>query len=67
VHFDRPLFSAAYDRHHQDVLGYFRGREGDLLVLNICAGEGWERLSPFLGREVPQDPFPWENRRPGAR
>jgi hypothetical protein len=67
VHFDRGRFSEAYDRHHRDVHDYFRERPDDLLVLNICAGEGWERLCPFLGHDVPGVPFPWVNRRPGPR
>jgi hypothetical protein len=49
------------------VHDYFRERPDDLLVLNICAGEGWERLCPFLGQDVPGIPFPWANRRPGPR
>lgn len=33
-----------------------------LLVMDIAAGDGWEKLCPFLGREVPDAPFPWRNR-----
>lgn len=62
-YFDRDAYSAAYDRHHHDVQTYFRDREDDLLVLDICSGEGWDLLCPFLGREVPAEPFPWQNKR----
>jgi len=34
-----------------------------LLVMDICAGDGWEKLCPFLGREIPDQPFPRLNRR----
>ena len=32
----------------------------NLLVYN--AGEGWERLCEFLGKEVPDKEFPYENK-----
>lgn len=51
-----------YIVHHRNVAGYFRERQDDLLVLNICAGEGWERLCPFLGVDIPNEPFPWKNK-----
>jgi hypothetical protein len=41
---------------------HFRGRPGDLLVIDIPAGEGWDRLCPFLGVAAPPDAFPHENR-----
>jgi hypothetical protein len=50
------------------VAAHFAGRPEDLLTLDLCAGEGWERLAPFLGWErVPERPFPWENRSPDPR
>jgi hypothetical protein len=41
---------------------HFAGRPGDLLVIDIPAGEGWDRLCPFLGVPAPDRPFPWQNR-----
>lgn len=64
VHFDRRRFSDAYDRHHDDVLAYFHARERDLLILDVCAGEGFERLCPFLGLQTLTEPFPWEHKDP---
>jgi hypothetical protein len=58
------IFSAAYDRHTAEVLDYFRERPHDLLILDICGGEGWSKLAPFLGVPIPQIPFPWKNRTP---
>lgn len=29
-----------------------------LLVLDIAAGEGWEKLCPFVGKPIPNTPFP---------
>jgi hypothetical protein len=63
VEFDRAKFTAAYERHHRDVRRYFARRPDDLLELDIIGGEGWERLCPFLGLEIPNGPFPYVNRR----
>jgi len=54
----------AYFNHYHEVTG--RALEDDsfkLLEMNICAGDGWETLCPFLGVPEPDVPFPWENRR----
>jgi hypothetical protein len=56
-------FSAAYHRHLALVQAHFRDRPGDLLVMDICGGEGWERLCPFLGVRVPETAFPDLNKR----
>lgn len=58
--FDPEHFSRAYDAHERNVRGYFRGRD-DLLVIDICGGEGWPRLCPFLGLPEPPAPFPHAN------
>ena len=26
--------------------------------MNICDGDGWEVLCPFLGKDIPNVPFP---------
>jgi tetratricopeptide (TPR) repeat protein len=35
---------------------------GKLLRIDVCAGEGWEILCPFLEVAEPDTPFPWENK-----
>lgn len=50
-------------QHHIDVLSYFRNRPDDLLVLNVFDGDGWDPLCRFLGRSIPDAPFPRLNRR----
>jgi hypothetical protein len=59
--FDAECFRAAGRRHEREVKAYFRRRPNDLLVMDICAGDGWERLCPFLGFEAPNVPFPHLN------
>lgn len=51
-------FSWVYDQHVRDVMAYFKDRPGDLLVINICSGEGFEKLAPFFGRPAPAEAFP---------
>jgi methyl-accepting chemotaxis protein len=50
-----------YCRHNDTVTDYFRGRPHDLLVVDWEAGHGWPELCRFLGRDVPDQPFPKEN------
>tara|TARA_R110002073_G_scaffold289878_8_gene454800 strand:+ start:10830 stop:12257 length:1428 start_codon:yes stop_codon:yes gene_type:complete len=51
-------FSWVYDRHVRDVMEYFKDRPNDLLVIDICNGEGFDKLAPFLDRPLPAQPFP---------
>lgn len=44
--------------HEERVRSHFADRPQDLLVLDIAAGDGWERLCPFLDLPVPDAPFP---------
>jgi hypothetical protein len=59
--FDRKKYADAYRHHESEVREYFSGRETDLLILDICSGEGWEKLCPFLGKPIPTVPFPKTN------
>lgn len=59
--YDRGRFARAYEEHERRVRDYFRERPGDLLVLDICGGDGWEKLCAFLGLTAPAAPFPHAN------
>lgn len=61
--YDREAEVRAYLARNQEIVEYFRHRPDDLLVVDICAGEGWEALCPFLGEAIPDVPFPHENPR----
>jgi len=50
-----------YETYCRDVMYYFKNRPKDLLVMNICAGEGWEKLCDFLEVPIPDVPFPYLN------
>lgn len=57
-HLDRSVFLARYHRHNRDVLEYFRNRPGDLLVMNMSEGAGWDELCGFLGKPIPNITYP---------
>jgi len=59
--FDADRFARGYDCFVEGAKAYFRGRPGDLLVLDIAAGGGWSELCPFLGAPQPDVPFPKAN------
>ena len=40
-----------FRKYNQDVLDFFKGKEEQLLVMNIPDGDGYEKLCPFLGVE----------------
>jgi hypothetical protein len=61
--FDRKKFIDAYHRHHEDVRRYFRNRPDDLLEMDITAGDGWEKLCPFLELPIPDVPLAHVNKR----
>lgn len=51
------VWRAEFVAHHERVAAYFAGRD-DLLTFRIAEGDGWERLCPFLGHPVLDEPFP---------
>ncbi len=61
--YDPSVWLSTYKLHLQSVLEYFQGRESDLLILNICQGEGWKELCTFLGCSIPNSPFPHQNKK----
>jgi len=61
VEFSRARFSFVYDTHVANVRAHFTDRPDDLLVMDICAGDSWEKLCPFLGFDMPDVPFPHAN------
>ena len=58
----RDKFVERIQKHEEEVKTYFKGREDDLLIINICEGEGWEKICPFLEADLPMSPFPHRNK-----
>lgn len=62
--FNEDRFSYVYDLHYKNVVEYFKERPESLLIINIYAGEGWEKLCPFLNQPVLDQPFPFIKKSP---
>ncbi len=63
------LAQQACDRfmaHNQEIIRYFEGRQGDLLVWDLTANAEWGPLCDFLNEPQPEEPFPWTNKAPSA-
>ncbi|SRR6266508_5501223 len=55
---DHDGWEEEFTRHEGRVRAYFAGRPDDLLVMDVAAGDGWEKLCPFLRVPVPSARFP---------
>jgi hypothetical protein len=59
LRFHRQRFLDVYRRHTDDVLGYFKDRPADLLVLDLTKElDPWQPLARFLNRPLPERRFP---------
>lgn len=56
--FNKRMFTSTYEAHYRAVEEYFLERSRDFLILNICAGKGWEPLCRFLELDQPDVMFP---------
>ncbi|MEX2371561.1 MAG: sulfotransferase family protein [Bacteroidales bacterium] len=59
---DREHTISVFKRHNANVMEYFSDRPDDLLVVDFTKEDGWELLCQFLGKEVPDVPFPHYNK-----
>jgi hypothetical protein len=50
-----------YLERNRQIKAYFEGRPDDFLVMNVCGGEEWAKLCPFLGVPLVEEPFPRSN------
>jgi len=55
---DKEAWVKEWREHNAAVMEYFKNRHEDLLIIDICNGDGWEKLCPFLDVEMPDSPFP---------
>ena len=59
---NEQMYIDRFNKHHDEVMEYFKDRPDDLLVLKICEKEGWDKLCKFVGRKAPEGhAFPHEN------
>ena len=59
--FDPEILARSYDAHDRRVREYFGDRPRDLLIVNLSEECGWDELCAFLGKPVPEVPFPHSN------
>ncbi len=64
---DRDLAIQVYEQHNAAVRAYFKDRKEDFIALCWERGDGWAELTRFLGRDMPDAPFPHANRAPNWR
>ncbi len=64
--YDEKLFLETYRKYNDEVFNYFVNRSDDCLVIDFTKGEGFEKLCPFLGKPLPDRPFPHRNKQEGA-
>jgi hypothetical protein len=58
--FTEEVFRRRFRQHNEEVLLYFAKRPGDLLVMDMDQKAGWSDLCAFLGKPVPEVPYPRE-------
>jgi hypothetical protein len=59
--FNADVFRRVYREYTERVKRYFADRPGKLLALDVCGGEGYETLCPFLNLPVRAEAFPRQN------
>jgi hypothetical protein len=63
--FNEDKFRAAFRKHNSHVRSYF-GSDPRFHEMDICAGDGWDRLCDIVNRPVPDISFPKSNVRARA-
>jgi len=58
---NKDLWTKRWYAHRESIDHYFCDREHDLLRINIINGEGWDKMCPFFGVDIPNEPFPKMN------
>jgi len=58
THFDETIFREVHAQFDKEAIAHFKDQPKRLLVMNICKGDGWEQLCPFLEKPIPDMPFP---------
>lgn len=58
----KEILLTRFRQHNNEVREYFRTRENDLLEVSLDEGDGWKKICEFLNTEIPNVPFPYENR-----
>lgn len=53
-----------YNNHNENVINFFQhGEPKKLLILCMDEQDNWKKLCDFLGKQIPNKPFPFLNKR----
>jgi hypothetical protein len=59
---DKHAWREEYITLDLGIKQYFAHRKHDLLNIDICGGDGWNKLCKFLNKPIPNIEFPWVNK-----
>lgn len=59
--FDEHKMRNGYRKFNEEVINYFKDNN-NLLIYNLCDGEGWFKLCKFLNKDIPNIKFPDRNK-----
>jgi Sulfotransferase domain len=63
LYFRHDNAEQAYEAYRNRVEGFFTNKPKDkLLILEAGDGREWSKLCDFLSCDVPDEPYPWENK-----
>jgi hypothetical protein len=51
-----------YNAYNRNVIDFFSKRNAEFIVLDMPAGDGWQKLCGFLKKEIPTQLFPHLNK-----
>lgn len=51
-----------YFQHYNEVVEYFKGRNNDLLIIDILENDKWQKLCDFLNKPIPNESYPMRNK-----
>ena len=57
---NREYWLLRYNSHNAEVMDFFKDKP-DFLVIDVTRGDGWDKLCLFLGKPIPNVPFPHAN------
>jgi hypothetical protein len=60
--YNEAILKAHYNTYNEEIIEYFKGRERDLLVINVSEEGAYRKFIDFLGVESSASDFPWENK-----
>ncbi len=59
---NEQTFKEIYLQHQNQIKEHFKERPNDFLIIDFTKGEGWEKLCPFLGVDIPNESIPHANK-----